>query len=307
MYQSVGYGDLVPSTYLGKFFTCLYGFTGIALLGALVASIGSKLFHLELDAINNVKKQSQQQVVRFYEKMPHVLERYKQHQKQKKERKNQKREGQLKGNKSNQQTNDQLLSDEKEIEAKAGQSRNPFQQAQYRIVWNALKSVASPLAVILSSGMIMGKIEQWNVLDSFYYALVTGTTIGLGDFSPQTRMGKMVAIVVIPVLVGATGEILAGIGVALLRRRQRKIFDEQANGSFTIEDIEKMDENHNGQVSKYEYTLYMLLQMDLVTKDEVDDLYEQFSRLDVTKSGYIDAEDLKVMAKLRQEQEQQKL
>ena len=70
-----------------------------------------------------------------------------------------------------------------------------------------------------------------------------------------------------------------------------------------MEDIEKMDENHNGQVSKTAYTLYMLLQMDLVTRDEVDDLYEQFNRLDVTESGYIDAEDLKVMAKLRQEQE----
>jgi hypothetical protein len=113
----------------------------------------------------------------------------------------------------------------------------------------------------------------------------------------------MVAILVIPMLVGATGEILAGIGIALLRQRQKRIFDDQANGSLSVDDVDEMDEDNDGKVSKQEYTIYMLLQMDLVTRDEIDDLYNQFERLDVTRSGYIESEDLKVMAKLRQQQQ----
>lgn len=125
----------------------------------------------------------------------------------------------------------------------------------------------------------------------------------VGDFSPRTKLGKMVAILVIPMLVGATGEILAGIGIALLRQRQKRIFDDQANGSLSVDDVDEMDEDNDGKVSKQEYTIYMLLQMDLVTRDEIDDLYNQFERLDVTRSGYIESEDLKVMAKIRQQQQ----
>lgn len=45
----------------------------------------------------------------------------------------------------------------------------------------------------------------------------------------------------------------------------------------------------------------MLLEMGLVSKDEIDDLWDQFSRLDVSKSGYLDQEDLIIMARLQQE------
>ena len=33
--------------------------------------------------------------------------------------------------------------------------------------------------------------EGWNYLDSLYFTVVTVTTIGYGDFAPQTNIGKI--------------------------------------------------------------------------------------------------------------------
>lgn len=34
-------------------------------------------------------------------------------------------------------------------------------------------------------------IEDWSLIDSFYFSVVTLTTVGYGDFSPDTDIGKL--------------------------------------------------------------------------------------------------------------------
>ena len=43
-------------------------------------------------------------------------------------------------------------------------------------------------------GLFVGKKEGWKPLDSIYYAFITATTVGYGDFHPKTRVAKFVAI-----------------------------------------------------------------------------------------------------------------
>ncbi len=40
-------------------------------------------------------------------------------------------------------------------------------------------------------------IEGWSLLDSLYFSVVTLTTIGFGDFSPKTDLGKIFTIIYI--------------------------------------------------------------------------------------------------------------
>jgi Ca2+-binding EF-hand superfamily protein len=99
--------------------------------------------------------------------------------------------------------------------------------------------------------------------------------------------------------VAAAGDILASVGLALVERRQKKIFQTQLNKGLATEHLKAMDLNQDGKVEREEYVLFMLAEMGLVNKNEIEELWEQFERLDVTKSGYLDHDDLLLMAKLR--------
>lgn len=46
------------------------------------------------------------------------------------------------------------------------------------------------LAYVLAGGGIYSAIEGWTFLDSTYYTVVTLFTIGFGDFSPETHLGR---------------------------------------------------------------------------------------------------------------------
>lgn len=45
-------------------------------------------------------------------------------------------------------------------------------------------------------------VEGWSVVDSLYFSVVTLTTIGYGDFTPQTDAGKIFTIIYIVVGIG---------------------------------------------------------------------------------------------------------
>lgn len=100
--------------------------------------------------------------------------------------------------------------------------------------------------------------------------------------------------------VAAAGEILANVGLAVIARRQKKVFQEQLDTGLSMDMLSEMDANSDGQVSREEYVNFMLQEMGLVTKDELDELQGQFRRLDVTKSGYLDQNDLVLMKELRE-------
>ncbi|MEM6641642.1 MAG: potassium channel family protein [Bacteroidota bacterium] len=45
-------------------------------------------------------------------------------------------------------------------------------------------------------------IEGWSWIDSLYFSFITLTTIGFGDFAPQTEAGKLFTIVYVVIGVG---------------------------------------------------------------------------------------------------------
>lgn len=54
-----------------------------------------------------------------------------------------------------------------------------------------------------SSTYFYTKVEGWRVLDSLFFVIVTITTVGYGDLTPQTDLGKLFTIILILLGVGA--------------------------------------------------------------------------------------------------------
>ena len=56
------------------------------------------------------------------------------------------------------------------------------------------------------SALVFMVLEGWSFLDAFYFCIVTMSTVGYGDFSPQTALGKIYTIFFL----------LVGIGIFVL-------------------------------------------------------------------------------------------
>jgi potassium channel subfamily K len=125
------------------------------------------------------------------------------------------------------------------------------------------------------------------------------STIGFGDISPKTPAARIFAVFFIPLSVAAAGELLSGVALSISRRRQKEVYEKQLENDLTIAHLRAMDSDDDGKITREEYVNFMLIEMGRVSKDELHELSMQFDRLDVTRSGYLDENDLRLMAKLR--------
>jgi hypothetical protein len=60
-----------------------------------------------------------------------------------------------------------------------------------RVVWPILSVL---LATMVGLGAIVGRIEGWPLMDSIYFAFVSGLTIGYGDLAPKTGLARALAV-----------------------------------------------------------------------------------------------------------------
>lgn len=96
---------------------------------------------------------------------------------------------------------------------------------------NELRQQLKPFGIVLFflalvvalSTIFFHFVEGWRWLDAYYYTIVTIATVGYGDITPQTDVGK----------IGTTFVILIGIGIfstfvgMLVKRRALKRFDRK--------------------------------------------------------------------------------
>lgn len=78
----------------------------------------------------------------------------------------------------------------------------------------------SPILILLAAmisgiGLWIGHRERWKPVDSVYFAFITATTVGYGDFHPKSNPSKYAAIIIAFIGVLFTGIIVAiGINAA---------------------------------------------------------------------------------------------
>jgi hypothetical protein len=71
-----------------------------------------------------------------------------------------------------------------------------FVRSLRRAVHNPeFQAAGSSLALLIVSGTFFYHwVEEWRWLDSLYFSVVTLATVGYGDFSPRTDVGKVFTI-----------------------------------------------------------------------------------------------------------------
>ena len=96
-------------------------------------------------------------------------------------------------------------------------------QAMYRAASDKeFRALAFMTSVLLLSGTLYySYAEQWSLLNSFYFSVMTMTTIGYGDLTPTTDLSKIFTIIYAFISIGVFVSLAAKLATALFTHRHQ--------------------------------------------------------------------------------------
>ena len=154
-----------------------------------------------------------------------------------------------------------------------------------------------PIAILILLGSaIIVKGEGWDWIDAIYWCVITGTSVGYGDFHPTTIRMRWFGIFYIPIAVGCYSAALGKIANIFVESEIRKYNSKLLRREVTLEDLETMNVDGGGEVSVLELVEHMLKSMNKVDQLLLDELHEQFHKLDADGSGGLEGDDLLILA-----------
>ena len=100
---------------------------------------------------------------------------------------------------------------------------------------NNLKTALIIIAALIAIGSVgFHAIEGWGLLESVYVTVMTLTTVGYGDITPHTPLGRILASILIligySIIAIPTGLITTHMTSALNRRRQQRVCPQCQQG-----------------------------------------------------------------------------
>ena len=98
--------------------------------------------------------------------------------------------------------------------------------------------LALVVSLLVSGTTFFSLVENWSVVDAFYFSVTTLTTVGFGDPAPATAAGKIFTILYIFVGLGVIGGFINVLAKHTFARQRRRggVSKEQEEGE--VEDKE---------------------------------------------------------------------
>ncbi|XP_020599248.1 two-pore potassium channel 5-like [Phalaenopsis equestris] len=149
--------------------------------------------------------------------------------------------------------------------------------------------------VVLCVGMgtvALHWVEHLDLIDSFYLAVMSVTTVGYGDRAFRTLKGRVFASFWLLVSTLAVARAFLYLVEARIDRRNRRIAKLVLQKGLTVEDLIAADINHNGFISKSEFVIYKLKEIGMIEEKDILLIINQFNKLDPNDTGKIIRPDL---------------
>ena len=108
---------------------------------------------------------------------------------------------------------------------------------------------------------------------------------------------KWFCIFFIPLSVGIISASLGKIANIFIEKEIAKSNEKLLKSELTLEDLEKMNTDGDGEVSMLEFVEFMLISMNKLDQKLLDDLHRQFHVLDADGSGGLQKDDLELLTK----------
>jgi voltage-gated potassium channel len=83
--------------------------------------------------------------------------------------------------------------------------------------------LVATISILFIGSILISIVENMNIMDAIWWSFVTTTTVGYGDISPITPMGKIIASVLMIVGIGFVGMLTGTISTYFLSRTKKDI------------------------------------------------------------------------------------
>ncbi|KAK6265106.1 hypothetical protein SCA6_020540 [Theobroma cacao] len=148
------------------------------------------------------------------------------------------------------------------------------------------------LVLIVVGISFLSLVEKMEFIDAIYCVCSTITTLGYGDESFSTGVGRIFAIFWILSSTVCLAQFFLYLAELYTERRQKSLVKWVLTRKLTSSDLEAADLDHDGVVSTAEFILYKLKEMGKICQEDVLPLMERFKTLDVDHTGTLTASDL---------------
>uniref|UniRef100_K3Y961 EF-hand domain-containing protein n=2 Tax=Setaria italica TaxID=4555 RepID=K3Y961_SETIT len=161
---------------------------------------------------------------------------------------------------------------------------------------NRIKYKFYCVALLVAMVMVVGtvflwKVEKLSLVDSFYCVCATITTLGYGDKSFSSKLGRVFAVFWIIASTIILAQFFLYLAELYTERRQKMLAKWVLKRRITM-DLEAADLDGDGQVGAAEFVLYKLKELGKINQEDVSCFLEEFDMLDVDQSGTLSAYDL---------------
>jgi hypothetical protein len=165
----------------------------------------------------------------------------------------------------------------------------------------------SLVSTMLGLACVIGVRSGWDALAIVYYLITTGCTIGYGDLTPTTQDQKFLAIFFIPLSCLVMGHWLGYVANRIIEGRSSRFRIQYCARELTQDDLDAMDVNEDGKVTRAEFLEFMLLAMNKIDYEMVDELQAYFGKLDVAGTGELSRANLVEAARRKLKSPRRKL
>lgn len=290
-FTTVGYGDFHPTAYLDQIFTCMFIICGVMVMGVVLGIIGQNLVLANEKIVRNRKKGTERTF------MLNFLTKDKQCTTTTRRNQHQNHINKTNGNNSLMVSNSvkSLASISSHLVVSSTTNDDEDYDRDCYLwpdVLKVCKRTCPLFLLLLTCGLLIGYFEHWDLQTTLYYTIVTMTTVGYGDVTPNTQSMRLFAVLFIPLSVAVMANFLGTVAGIYMERKVRDTEREFLQRHMTEEDFEYMDSNKDGIVKYGEFLSFMLVALRKVEKHDLIMLRRLYDSLDADQKGALKKEDL---------------
>ncbi|KAE9609527.1 hypothetical protein Lal_00006586 [Lupinus albus] len=163
----------------------------------------------------------------------------------------------------------------------------------HKAKYKFMVAAATFIVLMIVGTIFLYFVENLDFMDAFYCVCATITTLGYGDESFSTAIGRTFAVFWILSSTICLAQFFAYLAELYAEGRQKSLAKMVLTRKLSPSDLEAADLDGDRVISAAEFIVYKLKEMGKISQEDISDMMESFRKLDQDQSGTLTEADLR--------------